>query len=58
MIKEGKGVYTPKKRNAYKINPQNGVYGNVIIDVPKLNGQLIHTYIYTYINFIYPRILV
>ena len=40
MIKEGKGIYTPKKRNAYKINPQTGVYGNVIIDVPTFNGQL------------------
>ncbi|CAH3016502.1 unnamed protein product, partial [Porites evermanni] len=32
--------YTQKKRNAYKINPQTGVYGNVNIDVPKLYGQL------------------
>ena len=40
MIKEGKFIYTPKKRNAYKNNTQTGVYGNVIIDVPKVNGQL------------------
>ena len=36
----GKGIYTQKKRNAHKINPQTGVYGNVNIDVPKLYGQL------------------
>ena len=36
----GKGIYTRKKRNAYKINPNTGVYGNVTIDVPKLFGQL------------------
>ena len=29
-----------KKRTAYKINPNTGVYGNVTIDVPKLYGQL------------------
>ena len=39
-MKVGKGIYTQKKRNAYKINPQTGVYGNVNIDVPKLYGQL------------------
>ena len=39
-IKVGKGIYTQKKRNAYKINPNTGVYGNVRIDVPKLYGQL------------------
>ena len=39
-LKVGKGIYTQKKRNAYKINPQTGVYGNVIIDVPKRLGQL------------------
>ena len=39
-LKVGKGIYTQKKRNAYKINPQTGVYGNVNIDVPKLYGQL------------------
>ena len=22
----GKGIYTQKKRNAYKVNPQNGTY--------------------------------
>ena len=38
-LKVGKGIYTQKKRNAYKINPQTGVYGNVNIDVPKLYGQ-------------------
>ena len=39
-MKVGQVIYTQKKRNAYKINPQTGVYGNVIIDVPKLYGQL------------------
>ena len=39
-LKVGKGIYTQKKRNAYKINPQTGVYGNVNIDVPKNYGQL------------------
>ena len=39
-LKVGKGIYTQKKRNAYKINLQTGVYGNVNIDVPKLHGQL------------------
>ena len=36
----GYGIYTQKKRNAYKVNPQNGTYGNLIIDIPKLYGQL------------------
>ena len=36
----GSGIYTQKKRNAYKVNPQNGSYGNLIIDLPKLFGQL------------------
>ena len=36
----GKGIYTQKKRNAYKINPNTGVYGNISIDIPKLYGQL------------------
>ena len=36
----GQGIYTQKKRNAYKINPQTGVYGNVNIDLPELYGQL------------------
>ena len=36
----GKGVYTQKKRNAYKINSKNGNYGNFIIDLPKLFGRL------------------
>ena len=39
-LKVGKGIYTQKKRNAYKINPNTGVYGNVTIDVPNLYGQL------------------
>ena len=39
-MKVGQGIYTQKKRNAYKINPNTGVYGNVRIDVPKLYGQL------------------
>ena len=45
MIKEGKGIYAQKKRNAFKINPQTGIYRNVIVDVPKLYGQLkLNTY--------------
>ena len=39
-LKVGRGIYTQKKRNAYKINPNTGVFGNVTIDVPKLYGQL------------------
>ena len=39
-LKVGQGIYTQKKRNAYKINPNTGVYGNVTIDVPKPHGQL------------------
>ena len=35
----GKGLYTQKKRNAYKIDT-NGVYGGLMIDLPKLYGQL------------------
>ena len=35
----GKGIYTQKKRNAYKID-QNGQYGGLIIDLPKLFGYL------------------
>ena len=35
----GKGIYTQPKRNAYKIS-SGGQYGNLIIDVPKLMGQL------------------
>ena len=35
----GKGIYTQKKRNAYKID-QNGQYGGLIIDLPKLYGYL------------------
>lgn len=39
LIKEGsktigQGIYTQKKRNAYKINPQTGGYGNLVIDLP------------------------
>ena len=36
---KGKGIYTQKKRNAYKID-QNGQYGGLIIDLPKLFGYL------------------
>ena len=39
-LKFGQGIYTQKKRNAYKIKPNTGVFGNVTIDVPKLYGQL------------------
>ena len=39
-LKVGQGIYTQKKRNAYKINRNTGVYGNVTIDMPKLYGQL------------------
>ena len=39
-LKVGQGIYTQKKRNAYKINPNTGFYGYVTIDVPKLYGQL------------------
>ena len=35
----GEGIYTQKKRNAYKIS-QKGQYGGLVIDVPKLQGQL------------------
>jgi len=39
LIKEGsktigQGIYTQKKRNAYKINPQTGGYGSLVIDLP------------------------
>ena len=39
-LKTGQGIHTQKKRNAYKINPNTCVYGNVRIDVPRLYGQL------------------
>ena len=39
-LKVGKGIYTQRKRNAYKINRNTSVYGNVTTDVPKLYGQL------------------
>ena len=39
-MKVGQGIYRQKKRNAYKINPNTGAYGNVRIDVPRLYGQL------------------
>ena len=39
-LKIGQDIYTQKKRNAYKVNPQTGVYGNVTIDVPKLMASL------------------
>ena len=35
----GKGLHTQPKRNAYKIN-QYGQYGGLMIDIPKLMGQL------------------
>ena len=35
----GEGIYTQKKRNAYKIS-QHGQYGGLVIDLPKLQGQL------------------
>ena len=37
--KTGKGIYTQKKRNAYKIS-QGGQYGGLVIDLPKLHGHL------------------
>ena len=36
---KGQGIYTQKKRNAYKIS-QNGQYGGLIIDLPKLYEHL------------------
>ena len=36
---KGSGIYTQKKRNAYKID-QNGQYGGLIIDLPNLYGHL------------------
>ena len=33
-------VFIHRKKNAYKVNPQNGNYGDLIIDLPKLFGQL------------------
>ena len=35
----GEGIYTHKKRNAYKIS-QKGQYGGLVIDLPKLRGHL------------------
>ena len=35
----GKGIYTQKKRNAYKI-AQKGQYGGLVINLPKLHGHL------------------
>ena len=35
----GEGIYTQPKRNAYKIS-SNGQYGGLMIDIPKLLGQL------------------
>ena len=35
----GTGIYTQKKRNAYKIS-QNGQYGGLVIDLPRLYGHL------------------
>ena len=34
----GTGIYIQKKRNAYKIS-QNGQYGGLVIDLPKLYGH-------------------
>ena len=39
-VESWSGYLYTKKRNAYKINPQTGVYGSLNIDVPKLYGQL------------------
>ena len=39
-LKVGIGIFTQTKSNAYKINPNTGVYGIVTIDMPKLYGQL------------------
>ena len=39
-VESWSGYLYTKKRNAYKINPQTGIHGNVNIDVPKLYGQL------------------
>ena len=36
---KGNGLHTQPKRNAYKIN-QYGQYGGLMIDIPKLMGQL------------------
>ena len=35
----GEGIYTQKKRNAYKIS-KGGHYGGLVIDLPKLHGHL------------------
>ena len=35
----GSRIYTQKKRNAYKVS-QNGQYGGLVIDLPKLFGNL------------------
>ena len=35
----GEGIYTQKKRNTYKIS-QNGQYGGLVINLPKLYGHL------------------
>ena len=39
LLSSGKGIYTQKKRNAYKIS-QRGQYGGLVIDLPKLYGHL------------------
>ena len=41
VVKEGEGIrrYNQPKRNAYKIS-QNGQYGGLLIDLPKLHGHL------------------
>ena len=38
-MQTGEGFYTQRKRNAYNVQ-QNGKYGALIIDLPKLFGQL------------------
>ena len=36
---EGTGIFSQRKRNTYEIG-RGGSYGNLIIDLPKLMGQL------------------
>lgn len=36
----GQGIYMQKKRNAYKIDLVKHTYGGLVIDLPKLFGQL------------------
>ena len=39
-LKVGKDIYTQKQRNAYKINPNTGVYGNVTSMSPNFMASL------------------